>query len=61
MDAENLAEDKRFGRQRIQEILVQHRGSPREFADSLLAGIQDFIQDSPQFDDMCLVCIQRVE
>jgi serine phosphatase RsbU (regulator of sigma subunit) len=59
-DAEN-AKGERFGQPRVVQVMHRHGGTSRGFADALVSRVQEFANSSPQFDDMCLVCLQRLE
>lgn len=61
IDAENLAQDDRFGTERIDHIVGQHLGTSASLKQAIVDGIDSFTSGAPQFDDMCLVCFQRVE
>ncbi len=58
-DAEHVATERRFGCDRLRESLGGLTGRAAEIVDGLVGEVDGFTEGSPQFDDMCMVCVQR--
>lgn len=59
-DAEHKASDKRFGSDAIQDAFGKINGSAAEVVQEMVGRVDKFTEDSPQFDDMCMVCLRRM-
>ncbi len=60
-DAENPTEEP-FGEQRLIDLLGDLRDlEPKQMLESLLAAVEDHAGEAPQFDDLTLVILKRME
>jgi serine phosphatase RsbU (regulator of sigma subunit) len=55
MDSTNRA----YGNKRVQTLLKENADGPARFGQALLSDLRHFVGDTPQGDDMCLVCFER--
>lgn len=46
---------------RMRRLLTERRGSPTELGQALIEDVTRFLGRAPQNDDMCLVCLGRME
>lgn len=54
------AEQQMFGRERLRQVIARHRAlSAGELAEAILAAVDAFAGDAPQFDDLTLVVAKR--
>jgi serine phosphatase RsbU (regulator of sigma subunit) len=60
-DAEASDGVAQFGKERIIKTLEAHSGPAQRIARDLIEQIDNFTSGWPQFDDMCLVCFQRID
>lgn len=60
-DAEASDGVAQFGKERIVKTLEAHSGPAQRIARDLIEQIDNFTSGWPQFDDMCLVCFQRID
>jgi sigma-B regulation protein RsbU (phosphoserine phosphatase) len=60
-DASN-ADEQLFGVERLKRTLLEHRRvSARDMLTALEGAIADFVASTPQFDDIAMVLVKRVE
>jgi len=53
------AREEMFGEERLREIIMKNASSPaQEILERVLAGVQEFTGDMPQFDDITLMVIK---
>lgn len=60
-DAENSQSGERFRAERLKELLQREGVKVDEFVPALVNAVEGFAQDAPQFDDMCIVGVQRTQ
>lgn len=58
-DAEQRGSEQRFGSDAISQILGNVNGPASQIIETIVAKVDRFTEDSPQFDDMCMVCLRR--
>lgn len=59
-DAEHQPTGKRLGQDPINQKFASINGDAAEMIQSLADCVDEFVAGSPQFDDMCMVCIKRL-
>jgi sigma-B regulation protein RsbU (phosphoserine phosphatase) len=54
------AQQEEWGEQRLIQAMCHHRGIPlEEFQGQVLAQVYDFMDDTPQYDDITLMLVRR--
>lgn len=60
-DAFNANNNQRFGYERAQSILSRTTASPSDTINLLVGEVDAFSAGTPQFDDICIVVVSRIE
>jgi len=58
-EATNAA-DELYGSQRLLACVRRSAGDATMLGEGILADVQEFMEESPQSDDICLVCLRRI-
>jgi sigma-B regulation protein RsbU (phosphoserine phosphatase) len=55
------AANELFGRQRLEQFVSSNSGSAEDLTKAIVTEVDRFCGTRPQRDDMCLVCLRRLE
>ena len=53
------SDDEEYGIDAIRKHVEEKDASVQELGETILSDVRQFIGKSPQYDDMCLVCLRR--
>lgn len=59
-DAEHRRSGRRFGSNLVAQAFSGCDGTASKIIQGLVEQVDQFMEDSPQFDDMCMVCLRRI-